>query len=366
MVLDVTCSGLAYRLKPLSQASRSQRVFYALAKQLAALPRVPEHLARKISDHGLSPHHTGDKSGGEGKGPDLSQELDNGDLAGLDAKSQEELLRELENIEGDAEGPEGLAKVQALGGNDARPAASGDTTPRRRAPPPPPPPVGSKPAAQRRATADNASVMSGATTSSHEHHWPKPFSFEEEDLPRLHLNLQSRLIALFSSKLEERLLRVTVFPAGREDVPLASRIVSSGSTGAFKTTLEVRPPRLRKILDKMESDMSALDSMRLQIKVELLEREVPQSEEDRSFQQGYKVAKSNAADECFIEVSKDGGIRVISDIDVRGASPLLDRPALTSSCRIRSSTRRFSPARAAFSAMSLCATSRTPLCVAVS
>jgi hypothetical protein len=44
-VLEIHAHGYAYRQRPLSQASRSQRIFYALAKSFAALPKIPPHVA---------------------------------------------------------------------------------------------------------------------------------------------------------------------------------------------------------------------------------------------------------------------------------------------------------------------------------
>ncbi|KWU42826.1 hypothetical protein RHOSPDRAFT_29924 [Rhodotorula sp. JG-1b] len=45
LVLEIHAHGYAYRQRPLSQASRSQRIFYALAKSFAALPKIPPHVA---------------------------------------------------------------------------------------------------------------------------------------------------------------------------------------------------------------------------------------------------------------------------------------------------------------------------------
>ncbi|GAA5992824.1 hypothetical protein JCM10908_001356 [Rhodotorula pacifica] len=45
LVLLIQAHGYAYRQRPLSQASRSQRIFYALAKSFAALPKIPAHVA---------------------------------------------------------------------------------------------------------------------------------------------------------------------------------------------------------------------------------------------------------------------------------------------------------------------------------
>ncbi|BGP49351.1 hypothetical protein JCM10450v2_005239 [Rhodotorula kratochvilovae] len=52
LVLDVLTHGYAYRQRPLSQASRSQRIFYALAKSFAALPKIPAAAAQEV---GLDP-----------------------------------------------------------------------------------------------------------------------------------------------------------------------------------------------------------------------------------------------------------------------------------------------------------------------
>lgn len=48
LVLQINTHGYAYRQRPLSQASRSQRIFYALAKSFAALPKIPPHVAAAV------------------------------------------------------------------------------------------------------------------------------------------------------------------------------------------------------------------------------------------------------------------------------------------------------------------------------
>ncbi|GAA6053407.1 hypothetical protein JCM3770_002309 [Rhodotorula araucariae] len=59
LVLDVLTHGYAYRQRPLSQASRSQRIFYALAKSFAALPKIPATVAQEA---GLDPTAVGNQS----------------------------------------------------------------------------------------------------------------------------------------------------------------------------------------------------------------------------------------------------------------------------------------------------------------
>ncbi|GAA6022714.1 hypothetical protein JCM10207_008075 [Rhodosporidiobolus poonsookiae] len=49
LVLDIYAHGYAYRQRPLATASRSQRIFYALAKSFAALPKLPPSVANATS-----------------------------------------------------------------------------------------------------------------------------------------------------------------------------------------------------------------------------------------------------------------------------------------------------------------------------
>ncbi|GAA5992316.1 hypothetical protein JCM11641_005605 [Rhodosporidiobolus odoratus] len=50
LILEIHTHGYAYRQRPLASASRSQRIFYALAKSFAALPKLPNAIVDKAEE----------------------------------------------------------------------------------------------------------------------------------------------------------------------------------------------------------------------------------------------------------------------------------------------------------------------------
>jgi len=148
--------------------------------------------------------------------------------------------------------------------------------------------------------------------------YPKPFGYTEEDLPRMHSNLQSRLLPFFGQKLGNRRVRLSVYPALENgtlwDKPLGTKVVSTSSGGAFKTTIEVRSKELRRLLDDRGMQVDALDKIDLRVVSELLEPDALGDLAGGRFAgtQGLKPTCEAAA---VIPVAYDGGVRVISDID---------------------------------------------------
>lgn len=174
-------------------------------------------------------------------------------------------------------------------------------------------------------TPTRSGTATPSTTLSHDE-WPKPFAFVETDLPRLHATLQARLMPFWGFKLGGRKVRLTVFPVlgpGRLwDKALATKVVSTSSGGAFKTTLEVRSRELRRLLDETGQGVESLDKLSVRVVAELLEVE---SVGDiitggKLAHQGLKVM---AEDDTELVVAQDGGVRVISDIDdtIKVSSP---------------------------------------------
>ena len=119
-------------------------------------------------------------------------------------------------------------------------------------------------------------------------------------------------------KLGGRKIRLTVYPVlgqGRLwDQPMATKVVSTTSGGAFKTTIEVRSRELRRLLDETGLGVESLDKLRVRVTAELLE-----IESLGDIVTGGKLAhqglKTMAEDDTELVVAQDGGVRVISDID---------------------------------------------------
>lgn len=103
--------GYAYRQRPVSQASRSQRIFYALAKSFAALPKVPPNVTASaggsVPSTPTSPSGTEeaeetekDLEGTGADGPTLEKLLAVGGRAGDPAAEAEMLNEEEEAVSG--------------------------------------------------------------------------------------------------------------------------------------------------------------------------------------------------------------------------------------------------------------------------
>lgn len=368
LVLEIVAHGYAYRLRPVSQASRSQRVFYALAKSFAALPKIPPHLLPKGSlEEAAQSTETLDinvKEEALRNGNVFEQLLDIGGREGgraeerelteatILAQEPEEMTEEealksptkkdfstshqkedsLSDTESIVPGAAKVARRPRVATNvpPSLPARPSLTTRRSTVGPSPlkTSPV-SRPSSLKSPTTSASSSRAPSRASSptrqpdnkhQEDAWPKPFAYLEADLPRLHANLQARLLPFFGQKLAARKIRLSIYPSLEPgslwDNPLATKIVSTSTGGAFKTSLEVRSKELRRLLDETGKGVESLERLRIRIVAELLEPEaVGDVLTGGFFAGGHQMLKSTAEDDSELVVAQDGGVRVISDID---------------------------------------------------
>ncbi|KAI5474306.1 hypothetical protein MNV49_003645 [Pseudohyphozyma bogoriensis] len=362
LVLEILTHGYAYRLRPIAQASRSQRMFVYLAKSIASLPKIPAHLMPKgqLEDAGQSVDS-------------LSSSLKDFDMSSgsvyeklVDIGGREGAREEVEAIESTlAEEPEEMEegeskpatpeppildtpanlarrpRIATANSTSSAPQISTSASPTASTSRPtrnatmfatssasssrpsslhgdsPSKPSRSATASTTASTATSSSAQSKPEIISE---WPRPFSYKEEDLPRLHSNLAARLEAFFGQKLAMRKIRLTVYPdlpAGSlVDKPLVTKVVTTGSSGGFRTTVEVRSKALRKLLDETGQGVESLDGMRLRVVAELLEVDsVTDALSGGIFNGHHQGLKVTADDDALVQVGKDGGVRVISDID---------------------------------------------------
>ncbi|POY71520.1 hypothetical protein BMF94_5441 [Rhodotorula taiwanensis] len=117
LVLSIHAHGYAYRQRPLSQASRSQRIFYALAKSFAALPKIPP--ATAAARAALTPA-TAAALEAEEEVQDLEDKVQ-----GLGIQGEEEEAPE-EGGQGQGEGEEAIEKLLAVGGRAGDRAAEAE------------------------------------------------------------------------------------------------------------------------------------------------------------------------------------------------------------------------------------------------
>ncbi|KAK4055848.1 hypothetical protein OIO90_003103 [Microbotryomycetes sp. JL221] len=354
LVLEVLAHGYAYRLRPPHQASRSQRIFYSLAKSFASLPRVPANLLTTETAQAEA------EADDEAESLQLSKQeaLHNGnmfeqllEIGGRDGEAleKEELIRATAL----ASEPEEMSEQEMLASPPASTASGGtcppppprDKSPLARsaavnrqalhvdtnlkpqhntgkllhrnqtAPPIParPSPAPSKPVAQTpSSTTSDRSVFPSSTGDE----WPKPFTFVESELPRLHETLQTRLLPFWGFKLVSRKVRLSVYPVLADGIPrtrpLVTKVVSTGNGGGFRARLEIGSAELRQLLNETGQGIDLLlDRLRVRVVAELLEQE-GLLDELVSSREGAKVA---AEDESDLQVAQDGGVRIISDID---------------------------------------------------
>lgn len=369
LVLDIWAHGYAYRIRPLAQASRSQRIFYSLAKSFASLPKIPANMMPAGSLAAAA-------ESSETLDADVKEEaLRNGNVfeqlleVGGREDGGEELVKatvladEPEEMTADErrESPTRLplpdAGTTATPENDrSEPIVAAPAKVRRQprintapskaaslssAPSSPVTPASPRIRAQTGATARSrpSSIASSDPTSSRASSptlgskasskttagkptshdtWPKPFTFEESDLPRLHETLQSRLMPFWGFKLGGRRVRLSVYPVLEPgslwDRPLATKVVTTASGGAFRTMLEVKSKELRRLLHETGKGIDGLESLRIRVVSELLEEETLGEALTGGMLQ-HQALRTVTDDEVELAVAHDGGVRVISDID---------------------------------------------------
>lgn len=374
-MLDILAHGYAYRIRSIAQASRSQRIFYSLAKSFAALPKVPPHLLPAGSMAAASQStETLDVPKEEAllNGNVFETLLEIGGREGSRAEEAElikatvmadepEEMTEEDRIQS----PAGIGTVPVAAPESAGTSMSSvETSPIIAAPakvrrqprintahsraaslssaPSSPasftspkvpssgqvkPAANLKDAPSSRSSSPAPHLLQRETPSSsaaeitHSHHeeWPKDFTFEEADLPRLHETLQARLTPFWGFKLSGRRVRLTVYPVldpgSLWDRPLATKVVSTSSGGAFRTTLEVKSKELRRLLDETGKGVDSLESLRIRVVAELLEAETMGEAISSGMMMPHHELKTITDDESELSIAYEGGVRVISDID---------------------------------------------------
>ncbi|GAA5871119.1 hypothetical protein JCM1840_007595 [Sporobolomyces johnsonii] len=450
LTLDILCHGYSYRQRPLSQASRSQRIFYALAKSFASLPKIPPHLASSADAAvaGLDAAALGSQSvdslssslkeaalkdgnvfeqllevGGR-EGPKQALELADATVEAASPTTTEPEEMSLEEQLRSPTRASSAAPISSLPhpanlqraphhAVSAPPSSSVSTSPtpsasrspedekilptpaklnrrphvrieipaRRaagwsvsavRSPSLPPTPSATSPPPR-----SPASRATGFFTKSHSRNstiasvpssrassrassptrasafapsakpdpdaWPTPFAYTENDLPRLHANLSSRILPFFGAKLPGRKVRLSVYPALGEgrlwDGALATKVVSTSAPGGgFRTVLQVRGKELKKLLEATATSgagggggeggaSKGLEGLRVRVVAELLEPEGFQATETLpaglggGSVAGAASLRATAEDEVELGVAiegpggEGGGVRVISDVD---------------------------------------------------
>ena len=334
--LDVLCLGTASRSRPLNNANRSQRVFYSLATRFAALPPIPpqfltstsvpdevdeENITAGLQDTDLEAF--GKLLGVGGRGDEKAAEL----AATIAQETATNPADDTAIVEGTAASlsrrpglPRGLSALNTPTRRSTAPPVSSLSIPSR------------TPSVAH--SLDSSSVKSTKTTSASNSRpssiyandapaasqprparnaWPAPFAYEPEDLPRLHQNLQNRLKPFFSQKLQNRQVRLSIYPAeGIWDKPLATKVVITTEAGTFRETVSLGEKELKIILGRdaggsAEEERERLALMRVKVVTELLEAV---GEEAVSDAKGII-----ASDEVTLDITKHDGLLVISDID---------------------------------------------------
>ncbi|SCV70281.1 BQ2448_1675 [Microbotryum intermedium] len=370
LVLEIVAHGYAYRLRPLSQASRSQRVFGSLARSFAALPRLPTQLPpngqiNSTQSMDILPPAEVVKDEALLDGNIFERLLDIGGREGT-SEEEAELARATEfaaepesmTLEEQAKSPfkpgEGQISTHRVALTPAQMHAhltedpgqpqvhvtpSSFTSSNEHTMTPPrthPNRASTIPSTSSSSWPSRASsISSQATTLSsrtaptrpaspyrdavYRDEWPKPFELTDSELPRLHSNLQDRLLPFFGQKLPNRKVRLSVVPVFDSetawDRPLATKVVLTLGGGAFKTVLEMRSKELRRLLEATGKGVESLETLRVRVVAELLEHDsIVDAMGGGAFtgDQGMKVV---AEDFTEFAVAHDGGVRVISDVD---------------------------------------------------
>lgn len=354
-MLHINATGYAYRSRPLSQASRSQRLFGALARSFAALPKVPtagsiDSLALSENDEASLAKMAAESSGNDLKGNVFEQLTEMGQRHGEESEGEEDKvlasepdeMNEEEQLKSPTHSRESSVRdiqdqlKQAVlddlnpiipgQGRVGRKLRVGDSPPEllksKQFTPSRSNTLPSNQSSPRPASFVSSplpSRSSSPTRTEYNNEWPKPFTFTNGDLPRLHANLQARLLPFFGQKLGLRKVRLSVYPVLEPgtlwDKPLTTKVVTTTTGGAYKTILEVRSKDLRRLLEETEKGIESLMHLELRIVSELLEVDPIQDALNGGHFTGHQGLKPVASDDSETVSSQDGGLRVISDID---------------------------------------------------
>lgn len=270
--MNVEVCGYAYEERPIASASRSQQLFYSLARRVAAIPDLPGKL-------------TPSRRNSSEFNDELNEQLNGATLEGDDGLMN---LKHKDDI---------LAKFVELG-------EIKDGHPDNTSPPTPPP---SRHNSSTPTITRMTSNIEPTTRLPPAHNaWPIPFAYSSSDLPHLHNNLNHRLLPFFARKLPARRVKVSIYPV-LIDQPstttlLVEEIVYTELGGDFTACIQISDERLKEFRHEvgLEEDHE-LSGTRIRVVTELLGDE--------------SEALVTAADEVSLNMIVDGGVRCISDID---------------------------------------------------
>jgi hypothetical protein len=280
--LNVEVCGYAYEERPIASASRSQQLFYSLARRVAAIPALPGKL-------------TPSRRNSSEFNDELNEELNGATLEGDDGLMN---LKHKDDI---------LAKFVELGEiKDGHP--EDNTSPLRipaldRITTPPP----SRHNSSTPTITSMTSNVEPTTRLPPAHNaWPIPFAYSSSDLPHLHNNLNHRLLPFFARKLPARRVKVSIYPAlidrPSKTTLLVEEIIYTELGGDFTACIHISDERLTKFRHEVGLEEGhELSGTRIRVVTELLGDE--------------SEALVTATDEVSLNMIVDGGVRCISDID---------------------------------------------------
>lgn len=248
--LDVYTHGYAYRQVSLSNASGAGRIFYALAKSFAGLPKLP------VTSGAATPVET----------PSLAS----ADLSSRQGEEVFEHLLEVGGREGTVDETVELANatIAAVDGTlPITPIAITATSPS----------LSSSAASASYFPSRAASVTSLPSISSRRdtvdsEAWPVAFpppSFSREQLAQFHKNVHSRLLPFLGIKLPERRVRITIYPAVGSDVLARTYLTTSAPGGGWTTSLKIKGAELATLLSSAGGD----EEVKIRVLAELIEPE---------------------------------------------------------------------------------------------
>ncbi|GAA5848895.1 hypothetical protein JCM8547_006382 [Rhodosporidiobolus lusitaniae] len=239
--LTIFAHGYAYRQQPLSLASGSARIFYALAKSFSALPKLPVAGASSTS-HSLNGGPSLDNLASPFSPVDgervLSSLLDIGGREGTANETIELAKTTVAAVNGtlpvtpaavfSAEPEELASSSSSYFGASSRTSSSSSL-----------PYLSGNSASCRPILASlTPSTLPSSSSSDEIEPWPLPFppsSFTTSQLTQYHQNVHSRLLPFLGLKLPDRRVRVTVSSAQSGEVLLTEYVTTSAPGGGWTT-----------------------------------------------------------------------------------------------------------------------------------
>lgn len=301
--LEIAVTGYAYSTS--SQLSRSQRVLFSIAKRLAALPSVTLSRPPSIHDNEADATRLREESGMEelinsndvGKDEIFSTLVQAGDRSNDDTTLMDDA---------GAEVPEHQPSVITTTPQYSNPQ---QPLPTQSLPPfDSPSPI--RPVIVKTDTARTGHSMRSQSDRSRPHpsnnSWPLPFSYTVDDLPRLHHNLSTRLAPFFGQKLVGREVLISIYPvfsSGRiAERPLVEMLTTTKTGGTFAESVGVSSKQMKRFMDVEDVKQSEMEGMKLKVVVELTRGDLGEGGQ-------------GTIDSLELSISRDEGVRVVSDID---------------------------------------------------